>query len=124
MITTLNTCEIANLLLRDDYASWSYAGALAMAEHLEQIEEDAGFAMEFDRVAIRSDFAEHASLQGWADDQFSDAGQAAGELGLTLALDGESFEEEGDEIDNLIRAYISNNGQLIEFNGGVIVSQF
>ena len=35
-------------------------------EHLEQIEEDCGTEIEFDRVALRCEYSEHESLQEWA----------------------------------------------------------
>jgi hypothetical protein len=124
MKKTLSTYEIAEKFIQDENACWSRAGAFALAEHLEELEADIGEEMELDVVAIRCDFSEYESLKAWADDYFADAEQAANAIGLTLAMDRESFEEEDDEIDNLIREYISNNGQLIEFDGGVIISQF
>jgi len=42
---------------------------------------------------------------------------------LTLGMDG-SIDEDSEEIDDLIRSFIRDNGTLIEFDGGVIVSCF
>ena len=116
MKITLNTYEIADELLKDTNASWSRAGALALAEYLEEYEESTGEEMELDTCAIRCDFSEYASLQEWAHDHFSNALE---ELGFD-----ETEENDDDEVDSKIREYIQDHGQLIEFDNGVIVSQF
>jgi hypothetical protein len=123
MKTTLNTSDIARALHRDDNAAWSWTGAKALAEYLEQLEEETGEEMELDVCAIRCDFSEYASLEAWASDYFRNQADAVDQLGLTLGMDG-SIDEEGNEIDDLIRAYIQDHGTLIEFDGGVIVSSF
>lgn len=38
MKKTLSTYDIANALHQDKYAGWSYAGAKALAEYLEELE--------------------------------------------------------------------------------------
>ena len=38
MKTTLNTSEAASLLMADENADWTRAGAYALIEHLEQLE--------------------------------------------------------------------------------------
>jgi len=124
MKKTLTTYDIADELLADDNAAWTRAGAFALAEYLEDYEDSTGEEMELDVVAIRCDFSEHANLQEWADEYFSDAQQAADTLNLTLDTNGESFEEDEDETDEAIRKHINDNGTLIEFDGGVIVSSF
>ena len=123
MKTTLSTSDIARALHRDDNANWSWNGAKALAEYLEQLEEETGEEMEFDAVAIRCDFSEYGSLEAWASDYFRNQADAVDQLGLTLGMDG-SIDEESDEIDNLIRSCIQDHGTLIEFDGGVIVSSF
>ena len=107
MKITLSTTRAAYMLLDDKSASWSYEGAEALVEYLEQLEEDTGEEMELDVVAIRCDYSEHASLEEWAKDY--------------------GYEPEGDteeEREEDIRDHIQSNGQLIEFDGGVIVSSF
>lgn len=123
MKTTLSTYDIANALKSDDNANWSWAGARALAEYLEQLEEDTGEEMELDVVAIRCDFSEFANLEAWASDYFRDQADAVDKLCLTLGMDG-SIDEDSEEIDDLIRSFIQDHGQLIEFDGGVIVSCF
>jgi len=89
--------------MADENAAWSMAGAFALAEHLEQIEEDCGTEIEFDRVALRCEYSEHESLQEWARYYFNS-------------------DDEGDA--EKIREFIYDRGQLIEFDGGIIVSEF
>lgn len=114
MKKTLSTYEIATLLHSDENAGFSYAGARALAEHLEQLEQDTGEEMEFDRVAIRCDFAEHSSLEAWAEDYFSN-------WQFDLGVEPE---DDADTVADIIRKHIQENGTLIEFAGGIIVSAF
>ena len=123
MKTTLSTSDIAHALKSDENAAWSWNGARALAEYLEQLEEDTGEEMELDVCTIRCDFSEYASLEAWASDYFRNQADAVEQLGLTLGMDG-SIDEESDEIDDNIRSYIRDKGTLIEFDGGVIVSSF
>jgi hypothetical protein len=117
MKKTLSTYDAAHLLLADDSANWSYAGAFALAEHLEELEADSGREMEFDAVNIRHDFSEYSSLQDWAIEHFG---------GVPEALEGLGVEDETelDELEDAIRAHIKDSGTLIEFDGGIIVSSF
>jgi len=116
MKMTLNTYEIADELLKDTYARWSRAGAFALAEYLEEYEESTGEEIELDTCAIRCDFSEYSSLLDWAHEHFSNALE---ELGFD-----ETEENDDDEVNEKIRSYIQDHGQLIEFDGGVIVSSF
>jgi hypothetical protein len=125
MKTTLSTYAVADLLLADNNANWSQAGALALACYLEEIESDTGEEMEFDAVAIRCDFSEYKDLGTWAEDYFSgDEKAGADAMGLELDMDGESWIQSEEEALDLVRDYIRDRGQLIEFAGGVIVSSF
>ena len=112
----LTTYDIADRLLADEYGGWSRAGAFALAEWLEEYEQDCGESQELDVVAIRCDFSEYESLIDWASDYFM---HWRGDLDIDPDL------EEGDaEIDDAIRDHIQDNGWLIEFDGGIIVSSF
>ena len=108
--------QAAGELMSDTNANWSRAGAYALAEYLEEYEESTGEELELDVCAIRCDFSEYSSLQDWAHDHFSNALE---ELGFD-----ETEENDDDEVDDKIREYIQDNGQLIKFDGGVIVSSF
>ena len=124
MKKTLRTYEIANALYTDENANWSYNGAYALTNYLQELESETGEEMELDVVAIRCDFSEFASLEDWAVDFFSDSKQAADAIGLELDMDGETWVEDEEEVQEAIRSFIQDNGQLIEFDGGVIVSCF
>lgn len=117
MKRTLNTYEIADALYHDENANWSRNGAKALAEHLEQYEEDTGTELELDVVAIRCDMAEYESLREWAEDYFGANMPYMQAIGINADADDE-------QADEAIREYIRDNGTLIEFDGGVIVSSF
>lgn len=115
MKISLNSYEVADRLMEDQYAGWSRPGAQALAEYLEALEADMGKEIEFDACAIRCDFSEYESLSVWADEYFTDW---RNDLGIDEDVDDE------DEINDIIREYIYNHGTLIEFDDGIIVSQF
>ena len=114
---TLNTYQIADALKNDTCARWSYNGSLALAEYLEEYEESTGEEMELDTCAIRCDFSEYTSLQEWAENYFDENWRE--DIGVDEGGEGDSEEEE-----EKIRFFIQDRGQLIEFDGGIIVSSF
>ena len=118
MKMTLSTNQIATELKNDTCARWSWDGAFALAEYLEELEDSTGEEMEFDPVAIRCDFSEHDSLQEWAADYF---GTPLAEWADDIGTDADA---DDDTLDEKIREYIQDRGQLIEFSGGIIVSNF
>lgn len=113
MIQTLTTHQTADILRRDGNAGWSWAGALALAEHLEQIEAETGEPMELDPVAVRCDFSEFASLEEWAAEHFGSVEDALQELGA-----------DPDDLEDRARRFLQRNTTLLEFSGGVIVRDF
>lgn len=102
MFETLSTYDIADRLLRYSNA-WTRAGAFAMAKHLQSIEEDTGEQMEFDAVAIRCDYAEYPTAVEAHND-------------ITRGYDLTEDDEE------IALERLRDVGQVIEFNGGVIIS--
>ena len=62
MKVDLTTTQAANILLEDENANWSRAGAFALVEYLEELEEACETQIEFDRVAIRCAYSEFDSL--------------------------------------------------------------
>jgi hypothetical protein len=120
MKITVSVSQAAGELMRDTNANWSRAGAVALAEYLEEYEENTGEELELDVCAIRCDFAEYSSLRDWLVEYYRDpfdiAIKSAG-----IDLNGD---EDEDEIDGWIRSHIKDHGQLIEFAGGIIVSSF
>lgn len=114
MKQSLTTYETANALHGDKNAGLTRPEAYALAVYLEDLEEDLGEEMDLSLVAIRCDFSEYPSLHAWADDYFSDYEDF-------FRLTEESTEEERDDC---IREFILDHGQLVEFSGGIIVSNF
>lgn len=102
MKMTLSTEQAMDMLGNDEYANWTYRGARALIEYLEELEYDCNMDIDFCTVSLRCDYSEYKSLQ--------------------------EFSQEYSEIENAddeeIRAYIRYNGTLIEFEGGIIVSTF
>ena len=117
MKITLSTTEAIDILRSDEYANWSYDGAKALVEWLERYEDETGEEYELDRVALRCDFSEYESLIEWASNHFGSGNWQA-------AVDCEDYVIEDEERDSRLREYIQDRGQLIEFDGGVIVSEF
>ena len=52
-----------DLLLADECALWSPAGARLIMEHLDALSEDTGDPITFDRVAIRCEWSEYATIK-------------------------------------------------------------
>lgn len=120
MKKTLSTYEIAEYLIADENANWSRSGAFALAEYLEELETDCGDEFELDVVAIRCEFSQFDSLQGWLTEYYGfDLQTSLGHAGIDL--DGD---EDEDEIDSLIESHIQDHGHLVSFSGGIIVSSF
>ncbi len=126
MKQTLTTSQAADILFADKNAGWSYAGARALAERLEELEADSGEEMEFCHVAVRCDFSEYETLQKWGEDYFGGWNKLCEEFGGDYCgpLEDESPEDYADRFDDAIREYIQERGTLIEFDGGIIVSRF
>ena len=123
MKTTLTTCQAADILANDEYSNFTRAGAFALVEYLEALEDETGEGMDFDSVAIRCDWGEYADLMEWGKYHFADMMDAISKLSLTLNNEGRVAESD-DEVDDRIRDFIRDNGELIEFDGGIIVSSF
>ena len=111
MKTEMTTYECAKALTHDEYASWTRAGAFALIEYLEQLEEDCGMSIEFDPVAIRGDYSEYESLIDFAEENFINQS--------VTDCDGNLH----DEVLDSIKEYIQDNGVLIEFDGGIIAHE-
>ena len=112
MKTTLTTYGITTALKSDKNANWSHAGAQALAEYLEQLEEDTGEEMELDVCAIRCDFSEYES-----------ALEAARDNGNDWTPDSEEVDYE-EVLEEHCLEWLRDRAQVIEFDGGIIVSSF
>jgi hypothetical protein len=126
MKKTLTTTQAASLLADDEHSSFSYHGALALVEVLEQNEQDSGEEIEMDHIAIRCDYSEYESLQKWGEDYSGGWNKLCEKFGEDYfgPLEDESPEEYAERFDDAIREYINDRGILIEFDGGIIVSSF
>lgn len=118
MKTTLPTTEAAHRLIDDENANWSRAGAYALVEYLEELEEDIGGTIEFCPVSIRCDYSQYDSLEDWADEQWQNNAE------MIDALNLDSDEDDGNLILEAVREFIRDRGALIEFDGGIIVPSF
>ena len=117
MKQTLNTYEVAMILVRDEYANWSYDGAEALIEWIEECE---GEDTELDPVNLRCEFSEYDSLIEWAGCRWGTVNKVC-QASKHFGWDTETDEEEKEES---IREHIEDHGILIEFEGGIIVSSF
>lgn len=117
MHITLTTNEIAHHLINDDNAIWTREGAFALAEYLQEIEGSNRESMELDLVAIRCDFCEYESLLEFCGDYF-------GSMGGKGVDDRVPEFDDSDDLEKWVRNYIEDNGVLIEFDEGIIVSEF
>ena len=108
MYQNLSTNEAIKLLKEDDNTHWSWAGAQALIEYLEELEEQTNKKIEFDRVAIRCEYSEY-------------------ETALDAAKDYDfipSDEDDEDEIEAAALEYLQDQTTVIEFEGGVIIRLF
>lgn len=113
----LSTSHAVDLLRQDEYAGWSYHGATALVEYLENLEEDLGEEINFNVVDFRCEFSEFHSVQDWLTSNFGrplkDALKFA-DIDCDLSSDY--------DVDESISEFIRDRGTLVEFEGGIIVS--
>lgn len=113
MHQTLSTSEAVDILTADQYAGWSRAGARALVEYLEQVEEETGERIEIDPVAIRCDFSEYTSAR-----------EAAADLGWN----GTTDDDDEDAAEEAALEWLRDRTVALVFDGrdasGVIVGSF
>lgn len=56
---TMTVHEMANDLLTDEYADWTRAGAYGLAEYLDELSDDIGEDIEWNRIDIRCEWSEY-----------------------------------------------------------------
>lgn len=96
MITTLSTNQAITDLLADLNASWTYLEAVALVNFYEELEDQQGEAIEFDRVAIRCDWTKATEEEA-----------------------REMYDIEGD-----VREYLDNHGYCLEVEGYLLFLNF
>ena len=114
MKKTLTATEAAHELASNPDNGFSYCGALALIEWLEDLETETGVEMEFDPVALRCEFSEYDSADQCAKDYLTDAQYED-------MMDGAEDEEECEE---LASDYLEENTAVIIFNGGIVIQDF
>ena len=114
MKLTLSTTEAVNHLLADTKANWSYAGARALIEHLEELENANGEELELDVVALRCDYSEwDTALECAIEHGYTPENGDVSPLG-EIDLDAEM-----DALD-----WLYDRSIVIKFPAGLIVSTF
>lgn len=108
MKQTLTVSDIADALRNDKSAGWSYAGAVALAEYLDNWDAEMGEETELDVVAIRCEFSEYGS---------------AAEAYEQQTCDEPEGEDEDEKEENALK-YLHYNTTVIEFKGGVICQYY
>ena len=108
MKITLTVSNIIDALWNDKNAGWSYAGAVALAEYLDNLDEKTGEKTELDVVAIRCEFSEYNSAAEAYEQQTGD--------------EPEGDDEEEQEKNAL--AYLQDNTTVIDFEGGIICQDY
>lgn len=58
---TVNEYRFRDVLMSDQYTSWTYGACSALFDYYKQLSEDIGEDIELDRVAIRCDWSEYPS---------------------------------------------------------------
>ena len=111
MKNTLTTSQAAHILLQDDNASWSYNGAHALIEFIEEIDDSCDTETELDIVALRCEFEEHFDVHNaimnydWQND---------------IEIDG----VDDDEIEEAKLDWLNDRTIVIQFEGGIIIQSF
>ena len=59
LFQVISTADAANQLFQDDNATWTYAGACAMAEYLDELHEDCGGDWSFNVIEVRCQYTEY-----------------------------------------------------------------
>ena len=109
MKRTLRTEEMVSELVRDPYARWTHEGARAIIEYLEDMEEQTGEELEFDLVAIRSQWTEYETLEAAATAMIPDYANWAKD------------DEEEQELLRQIKKEIEDSNTILRFSGGFVV---
>lgn len=85
--------EMIQMLLNDQFASWSYEGAEALIEYLEQLSEDMGENIEFNTVELRCNYSEYSSWDELKADYCGHSGEYISNLDSIdyVVAEGEGF---------------------------------
>ena len=94
---TVNDWRFTDVLLADQYASWSYGATKALFDYYEQLSEDIGEDIELDRVAIRCEWYEYKTC-----------------LECAREYDNFALCEESDDAEKDAREWLENHTVVLE----------
>jgi hypothetical protein len=118
MYRELSTHDIAHELSSNEDNGFSYKGALALAEYLEQYEEDTGERIELDTVALRCEYNEYESAwDAMKEYQPEDMPTVDNSEGMDLLEIEEASEQ-------LALEWLQDHTTVIPFEGGIIIQAF
>ena len=118
MKQTISTNEAAHQLYNDENAGWSFKGATALAEYLEELEEETGGEMEFNRVDVRCEYSQYESLE----EAFRAYCYHPTDY-IKEMLEEELWEDE-DSLEELRLHFFSDRTLVLQFEGGVILRDY
>ena len=103
MKQTISSYQFADAFRSIRPDNFTYAGLNALFEYLEEYEDSCGHEIELDVISLCCEYSEHKSaLDAVADYSFD--------------IDGETEQS--------ALAYLRDNTQVIEFEGGIIIRNF
>ena len=113
MYTNLSSDKAVKKLMKGDgWLHWSWDGAKALIEYLENLEDSLDEPIKFDKVAFQCEYSEYESVP-----------QAAEHYGFDA--DEYGFDaDEGDEIEAAALKYLEDRTTVIQFEGGVIIKEY
>ena len=108
MKMTIGIFDVADMLINASEKSWTRSGALAMAEWLQDMEEDSGMEIEIDPIGIQCGYAEYKSVI-----------DAASEYGWEP-----DASEYAEQQETAARHYLEAKTEIRLFSGGILVLCF
>lgn len=108
MKMTIGIFDVADMLINASEKAWTRSGALAMAEWLQDMEEDSGMEIEIDPIGIQCGYAEYKSVT---------------EAALEYGWEPDSSEY-ADQHEAAARHYLEAKTEIRLFSGGVLILCF
>lgn len=108
MYKTLSAYDVAHELSENKGNGFTYGGAFALAEYLEQYEEDCGEKLELDTIALRCEYSEYESAK-----------EASDQYGRYYDID-----DSEEDIEKSALEWLEERTIVIPFGGGIIIAQF
>lgn len=133
----LTTYEAVDILLADEYAGWSRAGATALVEYLDQLQDEADIQVDFDPIAFRCEYNEYPSAWDAMCEYRHDDMPTVEDTGVDENGHGMDLVEIQEEQERLALEWLEERTTVIPFDGrvtlgdgtvlgnsGVIIQQF